>query len=97
MTELLHTLHALLGREVVYDGVHCQVIDVLADGPSLVLSRLGSRGVIQADQYGDARRRVPQTYTIPLRSLIEDDLHPVVRALASAAEQSRLRLLSAPR
>lgn len=96
MTELLDTLHAFLGREVVFDGVHCQVIDVLSDGPSLVLSRLGTAGIIQTDQYGDARRRVPETYTVPLRSRIEDDLHPVVRALATDPECCRLRALSAP-
>lgn len=93
MTELLQTLRGLIGREVQYEGVLCQVIDVLVDGPALVLGRRGQRGVIQTDQYGDARRRVPQTYTVPLRSRIESDLHPVVRAFTDAREQAQLRRL----
>lgn len=93
MTELLRTLQSLIGRGGEYEGVPCQVIDVLADGPALVLGRLGAGGIIQADQHGDARRRVPQTYTVPLRSALGADLHPVLLAFTDAAEQQSLRRL----
>ncbi len=93
MNQLLTELHALIGREVDYAGVYCQVIDVLSDGPSLVLGRLRDEGVIQPDQYGDAKRRVPKTYTVPLISEIDHDLHPVVRALAEPEQLEVLRAL----
>lgn len=91
MTDLIKLLQSLIGRRLMYDGVHCQVIEVLTEGPSVVLTRIGDEGVIQPDQYGDARRRVPQTYTIPLLSSIEDDLHPVIRAAADDEQIERLR------
>lgn len=92
MSELLHTLQALIGREAVVDGVHCQVIEILDHGPCVVVCETtGSE--IQSNQFGDPQRRVPRTHTLPLMSQIEKDLHPVVRALAGEDLTRRLRSL----
>ncbi|WP_018955148.1 hypothetical protein [Thioalkalivibrio sulfidiphilus] len=95
MSELMLVLRELIGREAVVDGVHCQVIEILESGPRVVVCEtVGSH--IQSNQFGDPQRRVPRTHTLPLRSAVHDDLHPVVRTLAGAelAEQLR-RLLQA--
>ena len=90
MNELVRTLQALVGREAVVDGVRCQVIEILEAGPRVVVCELDG-AEIQANQYGDPQRRVPRTHTLPLRSSIEDDLHPVVRTLAGEDLAMRLR------
>lgn len=93
MDEISRYLHGLMGRGLVYDGVPCRLIEVLSDGPTLVLMREDARGLIQPNQFGEARRRVPQTYHIPLRSQVANDLHPVVRALLSTQERVELAAL----
>lgn len=90
MDRLVLTLQELIGREAMVDGVHCQVIEILEAGPRVVVCEL-SGAQIQANQYGDPQRRVPRTHTLPLRSQIEDDLHPVVRCLAGEELAARLR------
>ncbi|HDP88448.1 MAG TPA: hypothetical protein ENN42_00570 [Thioalkalivibrio sp.] len=94
MDEISTSLHDLVGRHLVYEGVACQVIDVVTDGPFVVLSRTGADGVIQPNQFGEARRRVPQTYMIPLWSQVRDDLHPVLRELLSDDECDALSALA---
>jgi hypothetical protein len=92
MNELLNALAALVGREFEYEGRRCEVIEVLAEGPTLVLACDG--GSIQADQFGEPRRRAPNTFTIPLLSEVEAELHPVLRSLADTDEGARLRGLT---
>lgn len=94
MNDLATTLHALVGRRLIYDGVACQVIDVIVDGPSLVLCRTDADGIIQPNQFGEARRRVPQTYMIPFWSQVRDDLHPVLRELLTDSECETFALLA---
>lgn len=94
MDAIRTSLHDLVGRRLVYDGVACQVIDVVHDGPFVVLSCDATVGVIQANQFGEARRRVPQTYMIPLWSQVRDDLHPVLRELLSVDECDALCALA---
>ncbi len=63
----LNQLRGMIGLQVMHLGCPCQVVEVLEDGPSLVLLDLEeSRSTIQADQHGEAHRRVPVTYTIPV-------------------------------
>jgi hypothetical protein len=95
MTALLRELHGLIGLEFEYQGAYCEVIEILSDGPALVLACRTGGERIQADQFGEPRRRAPTTYTIPLLSEVEDDLHPVVRALVDAERETRLRALIA--
>ena len=94
MDDISSNLHALVGRRLVYDGVACQVIDVIADGPTLVLCRTDAEGIIQPNQFGEARRRVPQTYMIPFWSQVRDDLHPVLIELLSEGERDSLVALA---
>jgi hypothetical protein len=92
MNDLLHELQALIGREAVVDGARCQVIEILEHGPCVVVCETAGFQ-IQSNQFGDPQRRVPRTHTLPLRSQIEDDIHPVVRLFAGEALTDRLRSL----
>jgi len=60
----LDTLRSLIGRRVRHHGLECRVIEVLEDGPALVLQDLSPRDVIQPDQHGEAHRRVAELYTV---------------------------------
>jgi hypothetical protein len=64
----LELLRTCIGRELEFDGQHCRIIELLEDGPALVLACDTSKAVIQANQYGDATRRVDQTRTVPVFS-----------------------------
>ena len=69
MSELLISLKQLrgmIGISLFYNNKPCQVIEVLEDGPSLVLQYLESN--IQQNQHGNAHRRVPETICIPILS-----------------------------
>jgi hypothetical protein len=82
MDETLCTkIRALLGKEVVIDGRRFLVHELLRDCESLVLMPLDQPYSIQADQYGDPRRRAQETLTLPLKSSLDDDLHPLVKQI----------------
>ena len=59
-------LRDLIGYEVEFDGTTCQIIEVIEDGPALILQHLHQHSTIQADQHGEAHRRVPSTITVPV-------------------------------
>lgn len=59
-------LHHLIGVQVRYQGVRCQVVEILEDGPTLVLQDMEQHTSIQPDQLGEANRRVPTTFTVPV-------------------------------
>jgi len=61
----LDRLRAMIGREVEYQGMACEVIEVLEDGPSIVLRMRGHQD-LQMDQYEETARRVPGVLTIPV-------------------------------
>jgi len=61
-------LHDMIGQCVVFEDVYCQVVEIIEDGPSLVLEDLEAHVGIQPDQHGEAHRRVPKTYTIQVFS-----------------------------
>lgn len=73
----------LIGRRLDYQGRPCRIIEVLEDGPHLVLEDCGPEKIIQADQYGDAHRRVTRTYTVPLLNVRGDALNPLLSGLAA--------------
>lgn len=94
-SELLRLLNAAIGRTAIIEGRHIRVIDVLAEGPALVLEDQDEQGVVQADVHGNPQRRVPHTATIPLTSSVRPGLHPIVESLLTLAEREALkRLLS---
>lgn len=90
MERLLGELQKLIGRQVRYEGCHCEVIEVLAEGPAIVLYK-HSPSEIQANWFGEAQRRAPGTYTLPLVSRATHDLHPVVLALLKDDEARYIR------
>lgn len=73
-------LREMLGTCVMHEGVEWRVIEVLEDGPSIVLLN-HCHNVVQSDQYGDGYRRVVEHRTIQI--LTEDGaaIHPDFLAL----------------
>ncbi len=66
------SLRQLIGRRARYQGARYEIIEILEDGPSLVLQECGNHTIIQADQLGEAHRRVPPTLTLTV-PVIEKD------------------------
>lgn len=78
MTELsisLEQLRGMIGLRVQHRGIVCCVIEVLEDGPSLVLQDGERRLGLQEDQYGGPGRQVPEVYTVPVISADKRELH----------------------
>lgn len=63
----LPDLRRLIGQSVMHKGICCHVLEVLHDGPTLVLVDEQNTD-IQDNQYGEASRVVPRTYTVPVRA-----------------------------
>lgn len=83
MSEIVITLDQLrrmIGVKVRYELRAWQVIEVLEDGPSLVLESLRDK-VIQGDKFGDGQRRTAEYLTIPVLSADQTELHPEFLAL----------------
>lgn len=59
-------LRSLIGRQARYQGARYEIIEVLGDVPSLVLRDCSDHTTIQADQHGEAHRRVPPVITLPI-------------------------------
>lgn len=84
MSEIVITLEQLrrmIGVKVRYEGASWQVIEVLEDGPSLVLESLHAPKVIQADKFGDGHRRGVEYLTVPVLTADRRELHPQFLAL----------------
>ncbi|MCC6209145.1 MAG: hypothetical protein IT488_13485 [Gammaproteobacteria bacterium] len=58
-------LRKLIGARARYHGIIYEILEIIEDEPALVLQDEG-HSTIQADQHGDAHRRVPSTVTIHL-------------------------------
>lgn len=70
-TDIASRLQTLIGRRARYQGELYEIFEVLEnDPPALVLQNVAHTR-IQADQHGEAHRRVPETVTVPLA--MEDD------------------------
>lgn len=78
-------LKTLLGRSLNYQGLPCQVIEILIEEepPALVLRAGGDHKVIQPNQYGDAVGWAPQTFTVAVLDLRGDRFNPDLPELAS--------------
>lgn len=74
-------LRTLIGHEVEFEGISCQIIEILEDAPALILQHQGTLHTIQADQHGEAHRRVPATITIQVYDQQGVDLHADFHAL----------------
>ncbi len=83
MTTLDHHINVqqlrdLIGARVRHQGSHWEIIEILEDGPALVLQDVDMHTVIQADQHGEAHRRVPSTIAIPIFTRERTELNPVL-------------------
>jgi hypothetical protein len=94
--EIRRLLCATIGRTAIIEGRHVRVVEVLTEGPALVLEERDGQAVVQADLHGNPQRRVPHTATIPVSSNVREGLHPVVEALLTRAERERLLALLTP-
>ena len=72
----LSQLCSLIGQPVSHRGTACHVIEVLADGPTLVLQDAGRNTDLQDNRFGEPGRVVPRIYTIPLLDDSGNALHP---------------------
>lgn len=90
---MIDYLQKYIGEEIVYNGSHCQLIEVLNEGPSpsLVLMCVDKQTTIQTDQHGGAHRRVHETYTISCISELHNDLHPIIKQLLPEEHHDELR------
>lgn len=73
-------LRGLIGLQVHYERCDCVIVEVLEDGPSIVL-RADNATCIQHDQHGEAHRHVPRTMTIPVLSKDKTELSNALLAL----------------
>ncbi len=72
ITVSVDQLRGMIGLLVKHDGRRCLMVEVLEDGPSLVLQSLDPETTIQPDQHGEAHRKVPRVFTVAVLS--EDQL-----------------------
>lgn len=72
----LSQLRSLIGQPVSHRGAACHVIEVLVDGPTLVLQDAGPTTDMQDNQFGEPGRYVPRIYTIPLLDDGGGAVHP---------------------
>jgi hypothetical protein len=75
-------LQNLLKRSITYQGVECRIIEILAEGPALVLQDCRQERVIQGNQHGEASRRAPRLITVNLLNVRRDGINPVLAELS---------------
>ena len=73
-------LRGMIGACVCYRGADCFVMEVLEDGPALVLQD-AKQTDIQDNKFGDPHRRVARTYTVPVVEADGERLHPEFMAV----------------
>ena len=61
-------MRGMIGLTVYYHNSCYQIVEILDDGPHLVLESLEQHNCIQPDQHGEAHRKVPETLTICILS-----------------------------
>lgn len=76
----LSQLRGMIGQQVIHQGHRCLVVEVLEQSTELVL-QIEEQHTIQPDQYGEARRLVPDTVTIPVLTTDRTELHATFLAL----------------
>lgn len=82
MSEIIITLEQLrgmIGIELYHNYRACQVIEVLEDGPSLVIQYFEND--IQKNQHGEAHRKVPETLCISVLSNDKSQLSEIFLSL----------------
>lgn len=82
----LQTLRDAIGRVIHFRGQPCRIIEILDDGPTVVIECLDADKAIQANQFGDASRRVAQLLSVPVFGK-QKDLNPDYVDLKQALEE----------
>lgn len=59
-------LRQMIGLKVRFHGMACHIVEIVDDGPTLILEDLEQHFMIQTDQHGEAHRQVINSYTIPI-------------------------------
>lgn len=62
----LADLREMIGTRVRFESQCWEIIEVLEEGPAIILQDCNQHTVIQADQHGEAHRHVPSTRTVPI-------------------------------
>ena len=76
-------LRAWLGREVNWRGQRYRVVELLEDGPALVLESAGATHHIQPDAHGRPRREARDTLAIPAWDAVRQEPHADFLELAA--------------
>ncbi len=77
-------LRMLLGLRLDWDGCRWEVIEVLTEGPTVVLRAADGRRAIQPNQHGEALRRTPAMREVPVLDA-DGGPHPALLELLEAA------------
>jgi len=73
----MDNLRNLIGHEVKHEGQDCKIIEILEDDiPAIILQHHDHQTSIQADQHGEAHRKVPITITLPVIDRETGSFHP---------------------
>lgn len=83
-------LEKLIGCCGEVEGKWLEVIEIIHDGPQIVLKQTDAKTTILNNQYGEASSLTYQTFSVPLHSALNDDLHPVVKRLLGEKESKAL-------
>ncbi|MGK0673304.1 MAG: hypothetical protein ABWU16_01390 [Halothiobacillaceae bacterium] len=86
---LLQHLSGLLGREALIEGRRLCLVEILREGPMLVLREQG-HATLQDNLYGQPHRHVPRHFQVPLISELGNRLHPVARQFMTDQEAKAL-------
>lgn len=62
----LTDLREMIGTRVRFESQYWEIVEVLEDGPAIILQDYNQHTIIQADQHGEAHRHVPSTRTVPI-------------------------------
>jgi Rps23 Pro-64 3,4-dihydroxylase Tpa1-like proline 4-hydroxylase len=80
--EFVELLESWIGLETIFEGKRLRVIEVLNEGPSLVVEELDGALELQENAYGFFEGFAPKTYVVPVfSSLDRHTWHPLVQAL----------------
>jgi len=87
----MDSLRNLIGQEVSHEGMSCKIIEIIEDDIlAVILQHHDHQTSIQADQHGEAHRKVPSTITLPVIDRESGNFHPAFSNLKlSHPRQSR--------
>jgi hypothetical protein len=84
-----HLLTPLIGLRLSWHNRPYTVIDILAEGPTLILAA-EDQPMVQPDQYGTPQRITPRTFALPLFTA-DGEWHPAVSGIVPSLAQLAAR------